>query len=175
MIPRITGVPPVPGVNVHARTPRTILLATIALICSGVTLFFVTRPWWDRPSPDDDKKALQVMERISGFAVTPECRTARIARSGWQDVSYWYLFEMPRADVATCETSIRQANAKRIEEQTCSQLHFADESSNPWWWKPEKLPDAKVLHVRENGTGESESWFILSPQTGQIFYHPWTR
>jgi hypothetical protein len=160
--------------DVHHRTPRTILLATVALICSGVALYFVTRPWWDRPSPGEATKALEVLERVGGFEVAPAFRTTRIAHSGWQDVSYWYLFEIPPADVATCESSIRHRNGGRIGEQTLSQLYFADQSSNPWWWTPEEMPDAKVLHIRENGTGESESWFILSRQTGRIYFHPWT-
>jgi len=146
------------------------------LIGGGVVMYFVSRPWWDRPTAREREAAIGVLAFNTGLeAKTGGYRATRVGHSGvWTDRSWWYLFETSPENVDACEAAIRRRDGGRVEEQALSGVYFSDQAERPWWWRPETLADAKVLHVRRSGTGEGEEWFILSKGTGRIYFHPWS-
>src|SRR3954466_2553252 len=68
----------------------------------------------------------------------------RVAHSGWRDVSWWYQFEVPPADVPAIEAAIMGGTGIVVEIRTSADVSppVADYSDAPFWWDPERLPDA---------------------------------
>jgi hypothetical protein len=66
-------------------------------------------------------------------------------------------------------------NGVVVEVRTLADVSppIADFEEAPFWWNPESLPDAKVLHVKYK-PGETMRWYIVSRQTGVIYCHPWS-
>jgi hypothetical protein len=148
----------------------------VLLIGGGVVKYFVLRPWWDRPTAREREGAVAVLAFNAGLeAESGGYRVMRVGHSGvWTDRSWWYLFEASPGDVDACEAAVRRRDGGRVEEVGLSGVCFPDQAERPWWWRPETLADAKVLHVRGSGTGEGEGWFIVSRGAGRIYFHPWS-
>jgi hypothetical protein len=98
-------------------------------------------------------------------------RVVRGARTGHNDLSYWFLLELPPPEVDQFKQAIA-AKSRHGSYWTADDLERRDMSVSlenpPKWWKPESLPDADSLVV---GFYARHYRFIFSHSTGRVYVY----
>jgi hypothetical protein len=171
--------PPVGGTSPVARR----------LIVAGVALFVFLSlspvgsralSALGRPSRDDAELARRLF--MLGGTWRGSVDVLHVRHDGWQDDLSWYALRVRPAEVRQYEAALRAwcgtGDGKwRIMPNHQYHLLFP-ERDRPSWWPSPGTKDLVVVDV-QYGEGEGKAvagrWYALSPSTGSIYIHTWSR
>jgi hypothetical protein len=158
-----------------------------ALLCGCVLLLWSQRAWLSslasRPTKEERESGVRHLSLDGTYPVTSEYRVRSVTAQGSRDQSWWYLFEIPPAEVATYRAAVvrhfTDSSRYRIESGTDLSRLWVPGGPGPLWWKPTALGDAQFIKIdiRADSTDKAPAFiliYIFSPSSGRIYFHPWS-